>query len=283
MPVKVNGVAVGSLEEAHRWAHDNKPRSVTIAAYGTIGPMARGLTWTYSAPLEIDGGRFRGDGGSGNGAPGWWLVYRPTLPPSSQDRPIEMPFVLNGVKVEGFVRGGLNLCPATSDDVNAGGEKVWLEGVKLNGCSFSKIGTRWSLDDSTQAVGYGAVFAQGTHGMTVTGCTFESLVNDPLDPPIAGTYGESLIHALYLDDYCVGTKVTGSTFRHISGDAIRVRNGSHVDVVGNTFERAGWTANVSSWRNVAAGEAKGTAELRNNKTDNRGFTGRWVRSWDPYR
>lgn len=282
MGLKVNGVTVGSLDEAHAWAEANRPAAVTIDAGDSVVPMAHGLTWRYSAPLTLNGGTYTGLQGD-EGRRGWWLVYQPSVPAATRWRPVRMPLVLNGVTVEGFVRGGLNIAPKTGSDPNAGGEVTFLAGTEVNGCTFRKIGTRWSSDDSNAAVGYGAIFGQGLAGLKVAGSVFEDLVNDELSPRVANTFGASLIHALYLDDYCTA-EVSGSAFRRISGDAIRVRNGSSVKVAGSRFERAGWRANVSSWRNVAAGEARGTATMiAGNVTDGLTYGGGRARLWDPYR
>lgn len=84
---------------------------------------------------------------------------------------------------------------------------------------------------------YAAVFTSYAD-VTVTGCRFRRVQQTPKP---------ELLHAVYLTKQSHGT-VTDCWFARVSGDPVRVRDGSSVTVTDCTNRRSGQTAVVSAWR-----------------------------------
>ncbi len=212
--IEVDGREFATLREVHDWAKRTLPAAVVAVASGTItGP---GTSWTHPVPLTIRGGTW-----DGAGADGWWLSYRtPT------------PLTVEGVEVRRFRTGGID---AGDPDQSRGT-------ITVHDSVFADLGG---------GPGYAAVFATDCD-ITVDGCEFRDLVQDPHGP---------LLHCCYL----VRSRgiVRGCVARRCSGDAFRARDGSDLAVIGCEGHRAGVQALASTWRE--AGEADSLLHVRDCK------------------
>lgn len=144
----------------------------------------------------------------GSDSPGWWLSYRAATT-----------LTLDRVDVSGYGTGGIDY----GDDAD---RRYGL--LVVRDSVFTDIGG---------GPGYAAVYA--THAdVEVTGTRFRRLTQDPKG---------ALLHGVYLGANARGI-IRDCRFQRISGDAIRVRNGSSVSVSDCTFRRTGVQAAVSAWR-----------------------------------
>ena len=128
--------------------------------------------------------------------------------------------------------------------------------VRLERLTFERIGTQHSATGN----GYAALSLSGTQGTRVIEARFRDIEN--AEPR------ESYIHAIYMSGETHGTQVIDSRFFNISGDPIRVRDGSNWNrVEGGSFTRTGKYAILSAWHNPGAGESPSAGNtLRNSDT-----------------
>jgi hypothetical protein len=218
---------VRSLQRAHelvRWTRAGRPVEVLLAG-GTY--RAAPMVWSQyaSTPTVI---RASGVGGrpviNGSGADGFALAIRPAVPGAT------MNLTISGIS---FARweNGIQVSKAS--------------GVTLDDITWYKIGGRWATSKRT---GYAALHLSDGDGVTVRNSRFQYVEN-------ATAQDANLIHAIYATLDSDGLTVTSSSFTFVSGDAIRVRNGSDgVTVAASTFRAAGFNAAVSDWYRASAGE-----------------------------
>jgi hypothetical protein len=110
-------------------------------------------------------------------------------------------------------------------------------GVSFYGDYFYQIGNAWH---PSAPWAWAAIAAYNSSGDTVANSHFVQLENAPAS---AG-----LVHAWYGSHHSGGTRITGSEFTGITGDAVRQRDLSDGTVVtGNRFTRAGQHAYADDW------------------------------------
>ena len=158
--------------------------------------------------------------------------------------------------------------PGQPNDMNLSVEGLrWVDstnGIRINGAfnvrlerlTFRRIGTQHSSTGN----GYAALSLTGAQGTRVIEASFKDIEN--AEP------NESYIHAIYMSDATHDTRVIDSRFSNVSGDPIRVRDGSNWNrVEGGSFSRTGKYAILSAWHNPGAGESPSAGNtLRNSDT-----------------
>ncbi len=125
------------------------------------------------------------------------------------------PLTVTGVMVQDWQRGGIDAGPHGD--------------VTVYGSVFQRIGG---------GPAYAAIYAADHCEVTVERSTFAHLEQDP---------DGALLHAVYLHDSSTG-RVVDCRFVHISGDPIRARHGSRVDVLRCKASRSGVQALASTWQ-----------------------------------
>lgn len=115
--------------------------------------------------------------------------------------------------------------------------------VHLESLSFERLGTKYS----TSGNGYAALSLIRSQGTLIHRPTFIKIEN--IEPKA------SYIHAVYMSDSTRGSRIIDGWFSHISGDPIRVRDGSHRNSVeGGTFAKSGVYAVLSTWHDPTSRE-----------------------------
>jgi parallel beta-helix repeat protein len=102
--------------------------------------------------------------------------------------------------------------------------------------------------------GYAGVHVKNSSGIRIRNNSFTSLSN------------KGHMHGVYLVKTSRST-ISGNTFSAISGDPVRIRDGSSGNTVsGNTFRKSGIYASFSEWRDTRKGEVCGSGNVfRNNR------------------
>ncbi|MGJ5826525.1 right-handed parallel beta-helix repeat-containing protein [Streptomyces ossamyceticus] len=120
-----------------------------------------------------------------------------------------------------------------------------VSGVTITGNTFKNLSGR---------TGYAGVHVKNSSGIVIRKNKFTKLRN-------AGH-----MHGVYLVN-TTGSTIAGNTFSSITGDPVRIRDGSRDNsVTGNTFTRSGTYAIFSEWRDHKKGETCGAANtIKNNK------------------
>ncbi|MFF4755190.1 right-handed parallel beta-helix repeat-containing protein [Streptomyces sp. NPDC002514] len=112
--------------------------------------------------------------------------------------------------------------------------------VTVSGNTFKKL---------SGSDGFAGVHVQNSSGIVIRKNTFSGLRNG------------GKMHGVYLVKTS-GSTVTGNTFSSISGDPVRIRNGSRNNMVsGNTFTKSGQYAMFSEWGRLEKGETCGSGNV----------------------
>ena len=193
------------------------------------------VNWTYYhpartitfMPVDYDGGGINSIAGrpvfDGEGA-GALL----TLNASNGER-TNLSFVY--LQIEGYRTYGL-LFRGDRDDFEHG----WNGYNRVFGCILTRIGNLASAG----AAGYGGLDLVNSRNNEIRNNHFLQVENE--------SSSAGLMHAIYLAHGSRGNQVRANRFVGISGDPIRVRDGSSSnEVIDNTFEEAGSSAFISDW------------------------------------
>ena len=112
----------------------------------------------------------------------------------------------------------------------------WNGDNRIYGCLLTQIGNLANTGDP----GYGGLDLVNSQGNEIRNNHFVNVENAPAS---AG-----LMHAVYLAHGSSNNDISANRFVDISGDPIRVRDGSNANqVIDNVFERAGTVAFISDW------------------------------------
>ena len=185
---------------------------------GTYAPETQTFSYANGSPLLI-----RGYGGratfDGQGSADWALNVRPRAGTS-------MKLTLQDLGVR---NAGNGIRIGKARDVN------------VRNFTAENLGSLHA-----RAAGFAALGVFGSANVSVVNPTFRSIEND------AAT--AAYVHAIYAIG-APGLRVEGGSYTLISGDPIRLRNGSDGALVrGGRFDRAGRYAVFSDWRDPSAGE-----------------------------
>lgn len=193
------------------------------------------VTWTYYHPthrisfMPID---YQGGGiGSIAGRPvfdgeGASVLLRLD---ASDGQPTNLSFVY--LQIQGYLLYGL-LFRGDRNDFGQG----WNGGNRVFGCLLTDIGSLANVGEK----GYGGLDLVNSRGNEIRNNHFVDVEN------ASSTAG--LMHAVYLAHGSSENDIRSNRFVGISGDPIRVRDGSnHNEVVDNVFEAAGSSAFISDW------------------------------------
>lgn len=262
---EVLGERFGSLQQVHDFLVATQPDApeivVRLTAGGPVQVHAQTL-WHYYKPsqrLTLDGfgGTVQGLHG-GKPTPGYFLSYRPVVgADTSADRPASANLTVRNMQIRGFESGGIEISPQTQagkDHQWDGGQAAFVGGAHIQGVRFRDLGSKRSGADAnwaTMRFGAGGVMMRGVSDSTIEDCTFKNLENG--DVPGAangGKAGPKLIHAVYMNNQSARNQVRNNRFDTVSGDVVRVSNGSNDNQIrGNTTHNAGNKALVSAWHN----------------------------------
>lgn len=269
---EVLGQRFASLTEVHDFLQATQPAVPEVVIRLTPGAAARPRAqtlWHYYKPdqkIVIDG-----YGGAVNGThdgrptPGYFLSYRPVVgDQSSAERPAAANLDVRNITIRGFESGGIEISPqqrAGTDNRWDGGKNAFVAGAHLQGVRFRDLGSKHSAPGdanwSTMRFGAGGVMMRGVSDSVIEDCTFRGLENGI----VPGAYnngrdGPKLIHAVYMNNQSSRNTIRNNRFDTVSGDAIRVSNGSNDNVIrGNESTNAGDKALVSEWHSVGDANA----------------------------
>lgn len=139
-------------------------------------------------------------------------------------------------------------------------------GVHLDKLRFARIGSSYS----SRGRGFAALSIYGSTGTKVTRPNFRYLRNDS---PYEGR-----LHAIYIAHSAHKSRIIKGSFSRITGDPIRVRDGSHSNSVeGGTFARTGKFAVFSEWYDIKDGEKRSTNNRIVRTNAGRDYAGRiWI-------
>ncbi|MGW0815988.1 right-handed parallel beta-helix repeat-containing protein [Streptomyces viridiviolaceus] len=137
-----------------------------------------------------------------------------------------------------------------------------------------------------------AILLRNVSGVTVTGNTFKNLRGDTgyagvhvknssgiviRKNTFSGLRNGGNMHGVYLVG-TTGSTITGNTFSSVTGDPVRIRDGSRDNTVsGNTFTKSGTYALFSEWGRLEKGETCGRGNVfKNNKYASGGYAGKKI-------
>ncbi len=264
---EVLGQRFATLTEVHDFLLATQPEVPEIVVRLTPGAAARPRAqtlWHYYKPnqrivLDGYGGAVNGTHG-GRPTPGYFLSYRPAVgDQTSADRPAAANLDVRNITIRGFESGGIEISPqqkAGADNRWDGGHNAFVSGAHLQGVRFAGLGSKHSAPgDANWAkmrFGAGGVMMRGVSDSTIEDCTFRGLENGIVPGAFnEGRDGPKLIHAIYMNNQSSRNTIRNNRFDTVSGDAIRVSNGSNDNVIrGNQSHNAGDKALVSEWHNV---------------------------------
>lgn len=264
----VLGQRFDTLQEVHDFLQATQPDVpevvIRLTHGGAVKPRAQTL-WHYYQPdqkivLNGGGGEVNGLHG-GRPTLGYFLSYRPVVgTQTSAARPAAANLEVRNLTIRGFQSGGVEISPqqqAGAEHQWDGGQNAFVAGAHIHNVGFNDLGSKRSrkgeTDWSKMQFGAGGLMMRGVSGSTIEDCSFEGLENG-LVPGAAnhGKAGPRLIHAVYLNNQSSGNQIRNNRFKDVSGDPVRVSNGSNDNVVrGNRTDNAGSKALVSAWHNVA--------------------------------
>ncbi|MGA5562937.1 right-handed parallel beta-helix repeat-containing protein [Streptomyces platensis] len=128
-----------------------------------------------------------------------------------------------------------------------------VSNVTVSGNTFK------NLSGST---GYAAVHVKNSSGIVIRKNTFSGLRN------------RGNMHGVYLVQTS-GSSITGNKFSSITGDPVRIRDGSRNNTVsGNTFAKSGQYAMFSEWGRLERGETCGRGNVFKSNKYGTGYSGR---------
>ncbi len=266
-PFQLLGQSFGNLQDINNWLEAQKATPGSTVPHEpvlriTVRPgkpihSTKSTLWTYYSEnqrLVIDGQGATVTGMvDGRPTSGWFLSYRPVVT-SSQAAPAKANFEMRNLTVKGFQSGGVELSPqsgAGAEHANDGGLTAFLDGAVIENNRFEDLGSKRSRarDVNYQKGQFGAagVLMRGMSNASIKNNVFDDLENGA----VAGTqWGERLIHAVYARDNSSHNTIANNTFSDISGDAVRVSNGSNNNTIrGNTAKNAGVQTLLSEFYN----------------------------------
>ncbi|MEV6814163.1 right-handed parallel beta-helix repeat-containing protein [Micromonospora sp. NPDC051296] len=130
-----------------------------------------------------------------------------------------------------------------------------VKNVTVSGNEFK------NLSGST---GYAAVHVKNSSGIVIRKNVFANLRNG------------GMMHGVYLVKTS-GSSITGNKFSSITGDPVRIRDGSKNNVVsGNTFTKTGQYAMFSEWGRLDKSEACGSGNIFKNNKYGAGYSGKTI-------
>ncbi len=220
-------------------------------------------TWSYYQPgqkIVLDGVGRRVDGMRGERPTlGYFLSYRPIIGEGhGQDRPAAANLEVRNLTIRGFQSGGIEISPQTGagkEHAWDGGRTAFLSGAHIHGVRFKDLGSKRSAPGdanwSKLQFGAGGIMARGLTNSLIEGNEFSRLENGSVEGAAnGGKAGPQLMHAVYLNNQSSGNTIRDNRFDAISGDPLRVSNGSdNNQVLNNRSDNAGKQAFVSDWFN----------------------------------
>lgn len=231
--------SVKTLKRAHDIVASAKPnRKVEVRiAQGTY--TGQSMTWKYYhptyeialMPVDYNGGGIDSIAGRPvfdgrhNGQVANNLV---TL--NAQDgRATNVSFLY--LQIQGYLLHGIVLF-GDRDDLSKG----WNGGNRVYGCYFTEIGNLVNEGN----YGYGAIDLVNSRGNEIRNNHFVDVANRP--------GWAANMHGVYLAHGSSENVIRSNKFKRISGDPIRVRDGSNSNqVIGNAFEETGSHGYISDW------------------------------------
>jgi hypothetical protein len=110
-------------------------------------------------------------------------------------------------------------------------------GLAFYGDYFYRIGNYWN---PKKPMGWGAIDAYNSSGMSVVNSHFVQLMNTTAD--------RGHMHGVYLSHGSRNADIDANQFSYITGDPVRQRDlSSNMSVTNNTFVRAGYTSYADDW------------------------------------
>ncbi|CAM3138086.1 right-handed parallel beta-helix repeat-containing protein [Stackebrandtia soli] len=146
-----------------------------------------------------------------------------------------------------------------------GGLRLDTDGNTVRNMIFEKLGNKYVGGGD----GYAAVHLLGSSNNTITNNIFRKLENT--DCP-------GCIHGVYAANGSSDSEITGNRFSDITGDVVRLRNGTVDNLVSdNTFSRSGSAATdrafVSFWRFRSSETCGSGNRVEDNQYDGRYYNG----------
>lgn len=263
---EVLGERFDTLQQVHDHLLAVQPPGAEVVVRLTDGAANRPTaqtTWSYYQPgqkIVLDGVGRKVDGTHGDRPTlGYFLSYRPIIGEGhGADRPAAANLEVRNLTIRGFQSGGIEISPQTAagpDHHWDGGHTAFLAGAHIHGVRFKDLGSKRSAARETDwgkmQFGAGGIMARGLTGSTIEGNVFTGLENGRVRGAAnGGKAGPQLMHAVYLNNHSGGNTIRDNQFDSISGDVVRVSNGSDGNrIVGNSSENAGKQAFVSDWFN----------------------------------
>lgn len=208
-----------------QWRFFNTDHPTYFLPYGVQNPLTfQGSRWPGQLrPI------FRPLGSTG----GYFLWFEPGV---TADTPTNL--YLMGLQVEGFAKGGIGF--KGSDD-----RKHRVMNNTVNNMVFKNIGTK---HQPLGALGMGAISFATASNNTVSYTTFENIEN-----VVCATQctPDAHIHSVYTLWNSDNNTISETTHTNVSGDPIRVRDGSDDNRVEySLFVNAGAKAAISDWLNA---------------------------------
>ncbi len=112
------------------------------------------------------------------------------------------------------------------------------------------------------STGYAAIHVKNSSGIVIRKNVFSNLRNG------------GMMHGVYLVK-TTSSSITGNKFSSITGDPVRIRDGSKNNVVsGNTFTKSGQYAMFSEWGRLDKGEVCGSGNIFKNNKYGKSYSGK---------
>lgn len=236
-------VPVKTIARAHQIVSEKKPDSPVHIRIKSGSYTEFGIVWTYFnpnhdtvfLPWDYTIGSATSETMarpvfSGNGTSSFWLTVRPDVAPTQ-----------TGTRIKFYhleIRNSLGGISLRGRSYQYGAANNLLHGVK-----FSSIGSLYSKNSSD--IGYAALQLINAPYTTVNKTNFYKIENRP-----DSTLG--LIHAIYAAHKSTHLKVSQSSFNTVSGDPVRMRDGSSNGLVQTSrFLKAGSKGYMSDWYDKA--------------------------------
>ena len=296
---QVEGQSFDTLDQVQEWLAANPPATeepsvvtIKVAPGKSVMHVHKKTVWTYydrRRTIVLDGNGSTVTGWTKDGEDpskkrptiGFFLSYRPVVgTDTTQDHPAPANIELKDITIKGFEAGGIEISPQmVAGDANKwdGGKSAFVEGASVHDCTFKGLGSKhtrpgeavWNpADPEYPRYGAGGVIMRGVSNSVVADNRFEDLENGKVWNAVTNDWasGPDLIHAVYMRDSSTGNTVRGNDFVNVSGDPVRVSNGSHGNTVaGNTSENAGQNAMVADWHNTTGEVSSKKPKLKNNE------------------
>lgn len=277
----VLGQAFATLGEVHDWLQAERPQDPVVEVRLTpksVIHVSAQTTWHYYNPnqrIVLDGqGAIVTGLVASRPSLGYFLSYRPAVGAgTTADRPAAANIEVRNVSIRGFESGGIEISPVTAPGAEhawGGGIEAFVAGAHIHDTELKGLGSKRTAPG--QAVwnqmrfGAAGIMMRGVQGSVIEDNRFDHLENGRVS---GSNNGPGLIHAVYINNASSGNVIRNNRFTNVSGDAIRVSNGSNKNrIVGNESKNAGKKALVNHWYNVGDPEhpqlpSKGTVIRKN--------------------